>query len=141
MAENKTRPGRAGVEGFIAKIKDPERRKDCDTLVKMMRKATGARPVMWGSIVGFGDFHYLYESGREGDWFQMGFANRKPDLVLYVMDGLEPYEALLARLGRHRTGKCCLYIRRLADVHVGVLERILAISARRISKRRDKPCS
>lgn len=141
MAENKTKPGKASVAGFLAKIKDEERRRDCETLVKMMGKATGAKPVLWGNIVGFGDFHFVYESGREGDWFQMGFANRKPELVLYVMDGLEPYEAELARLGRHRTGKCCLYLRRLADADRKVLERVLTKSARRISKRQGKMCS
>jgi hypothetical protein len=141
MAGNKTKPTKASVERFLATIKDKARRQDCETLVKLMKKATGAKPVMWGSIVGFGTFHYVYESGREGDWPRMGFANRKPELVLYVMDGLEPYEAQLARLGPHRSGKSCLYLRRLADVDRKVLERILVTSARRISKRRDKPCS
>lgn len=141
MAENKTKATKASVEGFLAKIRDEERRQDCETLAKLMKKATGAQPVMWGSIVGFGEFHYVYESGREGDWFQMGFANRRPELVLYVMDGLEPYEAQLAKLGRHRTGKCCLYLRRLADVDRRTLEGILMTSARRIRKRRDKMCS
>lgn len=141
MAANKTKPSKASVERYLSKIKDGERRKDCETVVKMMTKATGAKPVLWGSIIGFGDFHFVYESGREGDWFQMGFANRKPDLVLYVMDGLEPYAAERAKLGRHRTGRCCLYLRRLADADRKVLERILMKSARRIRQRRGKMCS
>lgn len=141
MAGNKTQATKASVEGFVAKIKDEERRQDCETLMKLMRKATGEKPVLWGSIVGFGRFHYVYESGREGDWFRMGFANRKPELVLYVMDGLEPYAAQLAELGRHRMGKSCLYLRRLADVDRKVLERILTTSARRIRRRRNKMCS
>lgn len=141
MAGNKTQATKASVEGFVAKIKDEERRQDCETLMKLMRKATGEKPVLWGSIVGFGRFHYVYESGREGDWFRMGFANRKPELVLYVMDGLEPYAAQLAKLGRHRMGKSCLYLRRLADVDRKVLGRILTTSARRIRRRRNKMCS
>lgn len=141
MAGNKTQATKASVEGFVAKIKDEERHQDCETLMKLMRKATGEKPVLWGSIVGFGRFHYVYESGREGDWFRMGFANRKPELVLYVMDGLEPYAAQLAKLGRHRMGKSCLYLRRLADVDRKVLERILTTSARRIRRRRNKMCS
>lgn len=141
VAANKTKPSKASVERYLSGIKDEERRRDCETVVKMMTKATGAKPVMWGNIIGFGDYHFVYESGREGDWFQMGFAHRKPDLVLYVMDGLEPYEAELAKLGRHRTGKCCLYLRRLADADRKVLERILMKSARRIRQRRGKMCS
>ena len=140
MAENKTRPGRAGVEGFIAKIKDPERRKDCDTLVKMMRKATGEKPVMWATMIGFGKVHYRYESGHEGDCFMVGFASRKPDLVLYVLGGSEKQNELLGRLGKHKRGKACLYIRRLADVDAKVLQKLVAGSVRDM-KRGAMPCS
>lgn len=140
MAENKTRPGKASVEGFIAKIKDPEQRKDCDTLVRMMRKATGEKPVMWATMIGFGKVHYRYESGHEGDCFMVGFASRKPDLVLYVTDGSERQKKLLEKLGRHRRGKSCLYVRRLADVDVKVIEKIVADSMRKM-KRGAMPCS
>jgi len=128
--ENKTKAGRARVDGFIAKIKDPERRKDCEAVSRMMKRATGEKPVMWGTMIGFGDHHYRYESGREGDCFQMGFASRKPDLTLYLMSGPERYAALLGRLGKHKLGKCCLYIRRLADVDVAVLDKLIATSAK-----------
>lgn len=134
MAENKTKPSRVSVDGFIAKIKDDERRKDCEKIVKMMKKATGEKPVMWGSMIGFGQYHYQYASGHEGDCFQMGFASRKPDLVLYIMNDPGRHKALLAKLGKHKLGKCCLYIRRLAGVDRGVLEKLLAASAREMKK-------
>jgi hypothetical protein len=140
VAENKTRPGRASVEGFIARIKDPERRKDCDTLVKMMGKATGEKPVMWATMIGFGNCHYKYASGHEGDCFMVGFASRKPDLVLYVISGPERQKELLGRLGRHKLGKSCLYIRRLGDVDLRVLQKLVAQSVREM-KRGALPCS
>ncbi len=135
MAENKTKPTKVSVEGFIAKLKDPERRKDCKTVLRMMRKATGEKPVMWGTMVGFGNYHYKYESGREGDCFEMGFASRKPDLVLYIMNDYGKHKDALARLGKHKLGKCCLYIRRLSDVNTSVLEKLVTVCAREI--RRD----
>jgi hypothetical protein len=141
MAENKTKPTRVSVEGYIAKIKDAERRKDCETLVRLMKKATGEKPVMWGSMVGFGQYHYRYASGHEGDCFTMGFASRKPELVLYIVNGLERQKELLTKLGKHRTGKSCLYIRRLADVDSRVVERLIADSAREIRKGHVLPCS
>jgi len=140
MATNKTRPGKASVPGFIAKIKDPERRKDCETLVKMMKKATGEKPVMWATMIGFGDYHYQYESGHEGDCFLLGFASRKPDLVLYIMDWRKENHAILAKLGKHKLGKCCLYIRRLADVDLKVLEKLISTSAAR-SRAQPGACS
>lgn len=141
MAENKTKPSKASVAGFIAAIKDPERREDCKTLVRLMQKATGERPVMWGSMVGFGQFHYRYKSGHEGDCFRMGFASRKPELVLYIMNGLASQKALLAKLGKHRTGKSCLYIRRLADVDAKVIAKLIANCARETRKAGFKLCS
>ena len=133
--EAKTRPTGEPIESWLGRIKDEERRKDCESLLKMMRKATGERPKMWGSMVGFGDYHYQYASGHEGDCFQMGFASRKPDLVLYVMSGPERHAALLARLGRHKLCKCCVYIRRLSDVNAAVLDKLLAACARQMKKR------
>lgn len=92
-----------------------------------MKKVTKAQPRMWGTgIVGFGDYHYKYESGREADWFVTGFAPRKQDLTLYVMGGFAPHTALLGRLGKHKTGRGCLYLKRLADIDVGVLEKLVA---------------
>ncbi|MGQ0385088.1 MAG: DUF1801 domain-containing protein [Gammaproteobacteria bacterium] len=141
MAENKTKPRKASVEGFIAKIKDAERRKDCGTLVRMMKKATGEKPVMWATMVGFGNYHYKYESGHEGDCFLMGFAPRKPDLVLYIMDWKHESTAVLAKLGKHKLGRSCLYIRRLADVDLKLLEKLIAASARKSRRLPGMSCS
>ena len=123
MAENKTQKTTASVSGFIAGIEDERKRKDAETLIEMMKRVTGETPKMWGpSIIGFGSHHYRYESGREGDWPRVGFSPRKQNLVLYMTDGFEDYGALLGKLGKHSTGKSCLYIKRLADVDASVLE-------------------
>ena len=106
-----------------------------------MKEATGAEPRMWGaSIVGFGDFHYKYATGREGDWFLTGFAPRKRDLTLYIMAGFEPYKALMARLGKHKTGKSCLYVKRLGDVDIGVLKELVSASVEHL-KQMKHTCS
>jgi hypothetical protein len=133
--EPKTRPTKESVEAFIAKIRDEERREDCLKLVRMMKKATGKSPRMWGTMVGFGDWHYKYESGHEGDTFQLGFASRRPDLVLYVMCGPGWQDALLAKLGKHTTGVSCLYLRRLADVDERVLVRLIEAAARHMKRK------
>jgi hypothetical protein len=133
--EPKTRPTKESVEAFIAKIRDEERREDCLKLVRMMKQATGKSPRMWGTMIGFGDWHYRYESGHEGDTFQLGFASRKPDLVLYVMCGPNWQEDLLAKLGKHRTGVSCLYVRRLADVDEGVLRKLIEAAARHMKRK------
>lgn len=126
MAEAKTKPTAASVAAFLAAIPDEERRRDCRTVAKLMEKATGAKPVLWGaSIVGFGAYRYRYESGREGEWPVVAFSPRKSDLTLYIMPGFRRYADLLARLGRHRTSVSCLYLRKLADVDLGVLEAII----------------
>ena len=130
MSELKTKPTGASVAQFISAIPDPVRRGDCRTLASLMRRATGAKAEMWGeSIVGFGRFHYRYDSGREGDWFLAGFSPRKQDLTVYVMGGLKDNAALLAKLGTHRMSAGCLYLRRLAEVDLAVLEAIVARSA------------
>ncbi len=117
MAELKTKRTEASVEEFISEIADDCRREDCLALVRIMRQATRSEPRMWGtSIVGFGEYHYKYASGREGDWFLAGFASRKRDLTIYIMAGFERSEALLMKLGKHNTGKCCLYVKRLREV-------------------------
>ncbi|MCB0148089.1 MAG: DUF1801 domain-containing protein, partial [Caldilineaceae bacterium] len=101
----------------------------CRTLIAIMQEATGAAPRMWGeSIVGFGHYHYKYASGREGDWFLTGFAPRKQNLTLYIMAGFDNYEALLSKLGKHSTGKSCLYVKRLADVDMPVLTELVVES-------------
>jgi len=129
MASNKTRKTGASVADFLKGVEDPQRRADCRRVAKMMREATGKRAAMWGdSIVGFGQYTYTYASGRSGDWPITGFSPRKQDLTLYIMAGFSKYERLLNKLGKHRTGKSCLYIKRLSDVDETVLEELIRSS-------------
>lgn len=129
MTANKTTQTEESVDAFVDGVEDEERRRDCRALLALLRDVTGEEPRMWGSsMVGFGTYHYRYDSGREGDSFLAGFSPRKRELSIYVMAGLDRYEAELARLGRHRTGKSCLYVRRLADVDLDVLREMLADS-------------
>jgi len=129
MAENKTKATKLSVAAFIDAITDPLRRADAKTLVKMMQKAAGEKPKMWGpSIIGFGSYHYEYESGREGDMPVIAFSPRKAATVCYGMTGFGEAAALLAKLGKHTTGKGCLYIKKLADVDQQVLEALVAKS-------------
>jgi hypothetical protein len=133
MSDLKTQPTAARVADFLAAIPDEARRADCQALAVLMERATGAPPTMWGaSIIGFGRYHYRYASGREGDWFLTGFAPRKSDLTLYIMVGFDGYEPLLARLGRHKTGKSCLYVKRLADLDLAALEELVTASVRQL---------
>lgn len=126
MTETKTRPTQMRVADFIDAAPDAVRREDAKTLVALMSRISGEEPVMWGpSIIGFGSYHYRYESGHEGDACRLGFSPRKAELVLYVLNGSPEQEAQLARLGKHKTGKACLYIRKLADVDMAVLEEII----------------
>ena len=129
MAELKTKENDQSVEAFLSSIDDVQKQADCRALVAIMQDATDAAPRMWGeSIVGFGHYHYKYASGREGDWFLTGFAPRKQNLTLYIMAGFDNYEALLGRLGKHTTGKSCLYVKRLADVDMPVLTELVVES-------------
>jgi hypothetical protein len=130
MAELKTKPTKKNVSAFLDTIADEDARRDCRTLVRMMQKATKAEPKMWGSsIVGFGDHHYKYDSGREGDWFKTGFSPRKNALTLYGL-GVQSQTALMSKLGKFKTGKGCLYIKQLSDVDLGVLEKLIEKSAK-----------
>ncbi len=127
MAELKTKSSDASVEEFLQSVPDERKRADSRTLLEMMQAATGAPPQMWGSsIVGFGSYHYTYASGREGDWFVTGFAPRKQNLTLYFMGGFDQRADLLAKLGKHKLGKGCLYINRLGDVDRDVLAELIA---------------
>ena len=127
MAELKTKKNEASVEDFLNAIPDETRRQDCFTVLELMKKATKAEPKMWGgSIVGLGDFRYKYATGREGDWFQMGFSPRKQNLTLYLMPGLDAHHEALTKLGKHKIGKSCLYINSLADIDVKVLQEMIA---------------
>jgi hypothetical protein len=126
MTPNKTVPRDDDVEAFLAGIADEERRTECREVANLMRRITGVEPRMWGKgMVGFGRYRYRYESGREGEWFLTGFAPRKKDLTVYILPGLEGFAEILDRLGRHRTGKSCLYLRSLEDVDRGVLEELI----------------
>jgi len=128
MAENKTRPTTVSPAAFIATVDGDQRRKDCRELVALMRDITGHPPKMWGpSIVGFGQYHYKYESGREGDSLLTGFSPRKQELVLYLGPGLHN-KKLMAKLGRHKAGKGCLYVKTLDDVDRSVLRALVAES-------------
>ncbi len=139
MAEPKTKPTRASPSRFLERIPDERRRKDCKTLVKVMKRVTGAKPVMWGtSIIGFGSYRFKYANGNEADWPVAGFSPRKTDLTIYVMTGFTGREALLNQLGKHKTGKACLYIKKLADVDLGVLETLVRRSVEEIQTRVDK---
>ena len=136
MAENKTKKTATDVPAFLGGIDDEKRRADAEALCAIMQDLTGEAPAMWGSsMIGFGKHHYVYESGREGDTFVVGFAPRKTSLVLYLNDGFEGREALLGRLGKHTTGKGCLYVKRLADVDEGALRELIADSAAAVRAR------
>ena len=124
MAETKTKPTQAQVADFIHAAPDAVRREDAKTLVALMSRITGEEPVMWGpSIIGFGSYHYRYASGHEGDMCRVGFSPRSANLVLYV-GGFPEYEALLAKLGKYKRSKACLYLNKLADADPAVLEEI-----------------
>ncbi|RLT41381.1 MAG: DUF1801 domain-containing protein [Chloroflexi bacterium] len=128
MAELKTQQNDASVTDFINGV-DEKRRDDCFALLDLMSEVTGAPAKMWGTaIVGFGEYHYKGASGREGDWMLVGFSPRKQNLTLYIMSGFDRYDELLAKLGKHSTGKSCLYIKRLADVDRDVLRQLVAAS-------------
>ena len=132
MAENKTKATNISVSGFIDGLSDESKRADARALVKLLQNAAGEKPKMWGpSIIGFGSYHYTYDSGREGDMPVVAFSPRKAATVLY---GLSEAEALLPKLGKHTRGKGCLYIKKLADVDQKVLEAMVvkSIAARRV---------
>jgi hypothetical protein len=130
MAELKTRVTKASVEKFLQGIRDEKKREDCYQILKIMKKATKAEPKMWGtSIIGFGDYHYVYASGREGDWFITGFSPRVQNLTLYMMGGFD--QDLLKKLGKYKTGKGCLYINKLEDVDTKILNKLITTSVKK----------
>ena len=126
MAELKTKATKVKAEDFIKGITDEQKRKDCLVILKMMEKITNEKPKMWGpAIIGFCDVHLKYESGRELDWFQIGFSPRKQNLTLYISSEIHKQEALLKQLGKHKTSKGCLYINKLEDVNLEVLKQLI----------------
>lgn len=131
MAENKTKPTAASVTAFVDSIDDPRRRADARKVASMMRRATGKRARMWGSsIVGYGTYHYRYESGREGDFMLTGYSPRKQALTVYILAGFDRFGRLMKKLGNYKTGKSCLYIKSLSDVDEKVLEQLIDASVK-----------
>lgn len=135
MADMKTIPTRASVDKFLKGITDDRKRADCYQILELLKKTTKAEPKMWGtSIVGFGKYHYVYESGREGDSFIIGFSPRKQNITLYIMGGFDQFEDLLQQLGKHSTGKSCLYINKLEDINLNILKKLINKSMKAAEK-------
>ena len=136
MYEAKTRPSAASVQAYVNAIADEQRREDCRALIAMLTRVTKCKPTMWGSsIVGFGSYHYRYASGHEGDAPLAGFSSRKAAISIYVMAGFEDSELLLAQLGKHKVAKACLYVKRLADINVMVLQKLASGSVAEMKRR------
>ena len=134
----KTKPNKLNVDEFLNEISDDKKQKDCFQVVELMSQVTKSKPIMWGpSIVGFGNYHYRYESGREGDWFLTGFSPRKQNLTLYIMSGFKEYGKLLSKLGKYKTGKSCLYIKSLEDIDIQTLKKLLVKSVEHVSKQNN----
>lgn len=135
MAENKTKATKTSVTEFINSIEDQQKRADTKKVAAMMRKATGKRARMWGSsIVGYGTYHYKYASGREGDFMIAGFSPRKQALTVYILAGFKRFDTLMGKLGKYKTGKSCLYIKRLSDIDEKVLEKLIGESVNYMRK-------
>jgi len=133
VAKNKTVTNNEDVETFLSNIENDQKRIDAFELLELMRGITKERPKMWGkSIVGFGEYHYVYESGREGDMFITGFSPRKQDITIYIMTGFGKYKQKLIKLGKHRIGKSCLYIKKLENVDKGILKELITDSMHRM---------
>jgi hypothetical protein len=131
---NKTVPTADSVQDYLDSIEPEQKRLDAIAILEIMRQATKLEPVMWGKIVGFGKYHYKYASGREGDSMLTGFAARKQALTLYIMAGFDDYDDLKQKLGNYEAGASCLYIKRLSDVHVPTLKKLIQKSARHMAK-------
>ena len=135
MAELKTQKNDASVEDFLNGVEDEKKREDSLKILDLMREVTGDEPAMWGSsIIGFGSYRYKYASGREGEWFLTGFSPRKQNLTLYIMSGFDQYDSLLANLGKHTTGKSCLYVKKLEDIDLTMLKEMVKLSVDHMAK-------
>jgi len=135
MVELKTKPTNASVKAYIKTVEDDQKRRDCEELLKLMQEITGEKAKMWGdSMVGFGEYHYQYPTGNSGDWFITGFAPRKQALTIYIMNGYSKYDALMKKLGKHKTGKSCLYVKRLDDIDRKTLRTLITRSVKDMSK-------
>lgn len=137
MAENKTKANNTDVTAFLNTVEDEQKRKDCFEISALMQEVTNEQPIMWGtSIVGFGTYHYKYESGREGDFMLVGFSPRKQNLTMYIMAGFGRYGELLSKLGKYKTGKSCLYIKKLEDIDKDVLKELITESVEYIANKK-----
>ena len=135
MAELKTKRNKGDVQAFLNRLSNEKKRQDSFAILELMKNVTGLEPEMWGaSIIGFGNYHYKYASGREGDWFLTGFSPRKQNLTLYIMPGFEKYKVILNRLGKYSTGKSCLYIKKIEDVDLDVLKELIEKSVDYMAK-------
>ena len=135
MAELKTKRNKGDVKAFLNSVTVEKKRQDSFTILEMMKQVTGKEPEMWGdSIVGFGSYHYKYASGREADWMLTGFSPRKQSMTLYIMSGFDEYDLLLSKLGKHSTGKSCLYIKKVEDVDMDVLKELVKQSVEHMEK-------
>ena len=136
MSQVKTTQNEADVSAFLDAVENPRRRADARQVLDLIQGVTGEPPKMWGtSIVGFGSFHYRYASGREGDWPVVGFSPRKQNLVIYIMPGFSDYGEILGKLGKFRTGKSCLYVNKLDDLNIGLLEQLVRESVEEMKRR------
>jgi len=136
MTDVKAAPNDASPAAFVAGLENEVRRRDCKALLTLMKRITGEAARMWGnSIVGFGSYHYRYDSGREGDWFLTGFSPRKRYLTIYIMPGFSRFESIMRRLGRYKLGKSCLYIKSLDDIDQGALRELIERSVRRMHQK------
>ncbi len=135
MAELKTKERKASVEKFLNQVTDEARREDCFKIAKMMEQITGEKPKMWGAgLVGFGSYHFIFNSGQVGVWPLTAFAPRKQNLTLYIMPGFEKYGELMEKLGKYSCGKSCLYVKRLSDVHEPTLKKLIRESVKHMKK-------
>jgi hypothetical protein len=135
MAELKTKPTNESVTTFLNSIKNEKKRRDSFTILDLMKEITREEPEMWGtSIIGFGRYHYKYASGREAEWFLVGFSPRVQSLTLYIMSGFDAYDDLLGKLGKYKTGKSCLYINKLEDVEPSILRELITESVAHMRK-------
>ena len=136
MAELKTKPTDDDVLAFLNSIEHEQRKKDCLTLLPLFEALTGEPPKLWGkTVVGFGSYHYKYKTGREGDWYATGFSPRKQNLTIYIMPGFDRYDALMSQLGKFKTGVSCLYVKKLADINLDVLNTLVKESTEYIQSK------
>jgi len=135
MTANKTQPGTAAVEDFLAKVTPLEKQQDCFKILEILQKETNETPILWGgNMVGFGTYHYKYETGREGDWFVTGFAPRAQNITLYLLCGLDNQSTLLQQLGKYKIGKSCLYIKQLKDINIDVLKKLVQYNIQEVKR-------